>query len=142
MVTNHGGEGGDDVSDGAFNIYIVDDDRDVRASLSFMLATAGRTCRTFSGAQEYLDALDTLEPGCALIDIRMPVMDGMQLLTELARRECKWPVVMMTGHGEISLAAQAMRLGAIDFLEKPFEEELLLACLDKAADLLKDRGGA
>ena len=142
MVTTRPGESGDDVGNGAFNIYIVDDDRDVRASLSFMLATAGRTCRTFSGAEEYLDALDTLEPGCTLVDIRMPVMDGMQLLTELARRECKWPVVMMTGHGEISLAAQAMRLGAIDFLEKPFEEELLLACLDKAADLLKDRRGA
>ena len=126
------------LGDDGFNIYIVDDDRDVRASLSFMLATAGRNCRTFSGAREFLDALDDLAPGCALVDIRMPEIDGMQLLAELARRECKWPVVMMTGHGEISLAVQAMRLGAIDFLEKPFEEELLLACLAKAGSLLDD----
>lgn len=132
------------MSSKGLNIYIVDDDHDFRASLNFMLATAGRTSRAFASGREFLDCLDELKPGCALVDIRMPDMDGMQLLAQLERRRFTWPVVMMTGHGEVSLAVQAMKLGAIDFLEKPFEEELLLSCLDKAATLLdgEDEGQA
>lgn len=121
-----------------FQIYIIDDDKDVRASISFMLETAGRPNRVFPGGREFLDSLETLEPGCILIDVRMPDIDGLQVLAQMERRRVRWPVVVMTGHGEIWVAVQAMKLGAIDFLEKPFEEELLLTCLDRAATLLED----
>lgn len=120
-----------------FQIYIVDDDEDVRASISFMLATAGRPSQVFPGGREFLDSLDDLEPGCILIDIRMPGVDGLQVLAQMERRKIHWPAVVMTGHGEVWVAVQAMKLGAIDFLEKPFEEELLIGCLDRAAKLLE-----
>src|SRR5687768_17092072 len=110
-------------------VYIVDDDRDVRSSISFMLGTCGWKTKPFNNGREFVDALVGLEPACILLDIRMPGMDGVQVLQTLVSREIKWPVVMMTGHGEIPLAVQTMKLGAIDFLEKPFEEEPLRTCL-------------
>lgn len=118
-------------------VYIVDDDRDVRSSISFMLGTSGTPSRPFGSGRDFLDSLDHLEPGCILLDIRMPDMDGVEVLQELARREIDWPVVIMTGHGEVALAVQTMKLGAVDFLEKPFDEELLRHCLQRASALLK-----
>lgn len=119
-------------------VYIVDDDRDVRSSTSFILSTMGLRTRPFASGVDFVSDLDHLEPGCILLDIRMPEMDGVEVLEQLARRNIDWPVIIMTGHGEISLAVQTMRLGAIDFLEKPFEEELLQACLHRAAQLLQN----
>jgi two-component system response regulator FixJ len=119
---------------------VVDDDRDVRRSISFMLGAADLQSRPFASGPDLLDALPELQPGAILLDIRMPEMDGFQVMTELAQRGIEWPVVVMTGHGEVSVAVQAMKLGAIDFLEKPFGEDVLLASLDRAFVLLKDRG--
>jgi len=82
-----------------------------------------------------------LEPGCVLLDIRMPVMDGVEILEELSVRSIRWPVVVMTGHGDIALAVQTTKLGAMDFIEKPFTEQLLRACLKRAAALLKAPDG-
>ncbi|HWH21811.1 MAG TPA: response regulator [Allosphingosinicella sp.] len=119
-------------------VYIVDDDRDVRASLGFMLSTAGLPTRAFAGGVEFLDALGELEPGCILLDVRMPQLDGLEVLQELTRRGIDWPVVMMTGHGEVSLAVQTMKLGAVDFIEKPFEEERLHTSLGRAFLAISD----
>lgn len=122
------------------NVYVVDDDREVRRSLSFMLATAELNSRPFASGIDFLEALDGLKPGCILLDIRMPEVDGFHVMAELARRRVEWPVIVMTGHGEVSVAVRAMKLGAVDFIEKPFEEAILLSSLERAFTLLKDRG--
>lgn len=122
------------------NVYVVDDDREVRRSLSFMLNTADLNSRPFASGVDFLEALEELKPGCILLDIRMPEVDGFHVMAELARKHIDWPVIVMTGHGEVSVAVRAMKLGAVDFIEKPFEEGVLLGSLDRAFTLLKDRG--
>lgn len=121
------------------HVHVVDDDRDVRRSISFMLGVADLQSRPFASGQDLLDSLSEIQPGAILLDIRMPQMDGFQVMTELARRGVEWPVVVMTGHGEVSVAVQAMKGGAVDFLEKPFGEDVLLASLTRAFGLLQDR---
>jgi two-component system response regulator FixJ len=113
------------------NVYIVDDDRDVRLSLSFQLSTLDYKAAPYASADDFLAAIDYLSPGCILLDIRMTGTDGLEALYELTRREMEWPVIMMTGHAEVPLAVAAMKGGAIELLEKPFEEDLLLAALDR-----------
>ena len=122
------------------HVYVVDDDRDVRCSISFMLGTASLQSRPFASGSDFLDSLNELSPGCIVLDIRMPGIDGFEVMAELARRGIEWPVIVMTGHGEVAVAVRAMKLGAIDFIEKPFEEEVLLASLKRAFALLGERG--
>ena len=121
-------------------VYVVDDDRDVRCSISFMLGASGFQSRPFGSGADLLESLPDLQPGCLLLDIRMPEMDGFQVMSALAERHADWPVIVMTGHGEVPVAVRAMKLGAVDFLEKPFEEGVLVGSLDRAFQLLKDRG--
>ena len=120
-------------------VHVVDDDRDVRRSLSFMLSAGDFQSRPFASGPDLLDSLSHLEPGCILLDIRMPEMDGFAVMTTLAERGSDWPVIVMTGHGEVSIAVRAMKAGAVDFLEKPFDEALLLTSLERGFDLLADR---
>lgn len=122
------------------HVHVVDDDRDVRRSISFMLGAASLNSRPFASGADFLSSLDELEPGCVLLDIRMPEIDGFEVMTELARKEVEWPIIVMTGHGEVSIAVRAMKLGAVDFIEKPFDEGMLLVSLERAFSLLKDRG--
>lgn len=119
--------------------YIVDDDRDVRSSIAFMLAAEGRDSRCFASGSEFLKALPELEPGCVLLDVRMPGVSGLDVLRDLSERGLDWPVVMMTGHGEQEIATQAIMLGATDFVEKPFAEDLLLNSLERASTRLTAR---
>lgn len=121
-------------------VHVVDDDREVRRSLSFMLGSAQFQSRPFASGADLIESLEELQPGCVLLDIRMPDMDGFQVMAELAKRGIDWPVVVMTGHGEVPVAVRAMKAGAVDFLEKPFEEEVLLGSLERAFTLLKERG--
>ena len=121
------------------SVYVVDDDRDVRRSLSFMLGASDIRAHPFGSGQDFIEALPDLDPGCVLLDLRMPQIDGFHVMAELARREVEWPVIVMTGHGEVPLAVRAMKLGAVDFIEKPFSEETLLACFDSAFPLLEER---
>jgi two-component system response regulator FixJ len=123
----------------SYSVYVVDDDRDVRRSLSFMLGASEIRSHPFGSGEDFLDALPDLAPGCVLLDIRMPRMDGFHVMSELARRDIDWPVIVMTGHGEVPTAVRAMKLGAVDFIEKPFSEEALLACFDSAFTLLDER---
>jgi two-component system response regulator FixJ len=116
--------------------YVIDDDRDMRVSLRMLLQEDGIQARPFLSAADFLDEAADLRPGPILLDVRMPVMDGLQLLEALAERDVRWPVIMMTGHAEVPLAVRAMKLGALDFLEKPFPHEELSTLMARAFDLL------
>jgi two-component system response regulator FixJ len=116
--------------------YVIDDDRDMRMSLRMLLQEDGIDARPFLSAADFLDGLAELRPGPILLDVRMPVMDGIALLEALIERGVRWPVIMMTGHAEVPLAVKAMKLGAIDFLEKPFPHRELSALMARAFDLL------
>jgi two-component system response regulator FixJ len=119
-------------------IYVIDDDREVRASIVFMLGAEGRATRPFGSGHEFLEALPELAPGCILLDVRMAGMNGLEVLAELESRKIGWPVIVMTGHGEDEIATEAIKLGALDFLEKPFMEGTLLSCLDRSCHQLEN----
>jgi len=107
-------------------VYVVDDDEAVRDGLSGLLDAGGYTCRTFASAQEFLDAAPTLRPGCLIADIRMPGMDGLELQRRLAERALPFPLIIITGHGDVPLAVRVMKAGALDFIEKPFAARAIL----------------
>jgi two-component system response regulator FixJ len=113
-------------------VYVVDDTEEVRTSLVFLLQNEGYACRAFPSGSDFLTELLGIEPGCVLLDFQMPGLTGLEVLSELRWMEVGWPVVMMTGHGNINVAMKAMSHGAFDFLEKPFEEEMLMQILDRA----------
>ena len=116
-------------SDGRI-VYLVDDEEAIRRSAGFMLKTSGFQVKPFASGVEFLKEKE-LEPGCVLLDIRMPDMDGFEVMTELFKRGIHWPVVVMTGHGEVPVAVRAMKLGAVDFIEKPFEKAVLMSALNE-----------
>ena len=115
-------------------VYVIDDDPAMRDSLDFLLSAAGFNVRLFESAPGFLSELPHLEFGCVITDIRMPNMDGMELLRQLAPISARprVPVIVMTGHGDIPLAVEAMKLGALDFLEKPFNDERLIGMIETA----------
>lgn len=115
-----------------YPIYVVDDDDAIRRSLSFMLKTSGYAVRLFDGGHEFLKEATDLPAGCVLLDVRMPDIDGMAVQQELRARGVMLPVVIMTGHGDIDMAVAAMKAGASDFIEKPFEKAALIACIEAA----------
>ncbi|CAM5766524.1 transcriptional regulatory protein FixJ [Labrys miyagiensis] len=115
-------------------VFIIDDDAAMRDSLEFLLGTANFSVTAFETATEFLEALPDLGFGCVVTDIRMPDIDGIELLKRLKAKAVKLPVVVMTGHGDVPLAVEAMKLGAIDFLEKPFEDERLIKVLHLAIE--------
>lgn len=110
-------------------VYVVDDDEAVRNSLQWMLEAAELEVRTFATPQAFLEHLDALEEppvGCALIDLRLPSMSGLELQAALQQRAIHLPVIMITGHGDVPVAVRAMQAGAMDFIEKPFDDHYLL----------------
>ncbi|HVT27620.1 MAG TPA: response regulator FixJ [Lacipirellulaceae bacterium] len=115
-------------------VYVIDDDPAMRDSLDFLLGSAGFGTRLFECAPDFLRELPQLEFGCVVTDIRMPDMDGIELLRKLnsVSGYPKLPVIVMTGHGDVPLAVEAMKLGALDFLEKPFNDERLLSMIEVA----------
>jgi two-component system response regulator FixJ len=116
----------------AYPIYVVDDDEAIRRSLSFLLKTSGFAVQLFEGGLPFLKDAGHLAPGCVLLDVRMPDMDGLEVQRELRGRGVMLPVIIMTGHGDVDMAVQAMKAGASDFIEKPFEKAALLACIAAA----------
>jgi two-component system, LuxR family, response regulator FixJ len=110
-------------------VHVVDDDLAVRQSLAFLLATARHTVRLYESAVSFLQALDGATAGCVLTDIRMPVLDGLELLRHLQQMASPLPVIIMTGHADVPLAVQAMKEGAADFIKKPFDDDRLLAAV-------------
>ena len=125
-----------------FPIYVVDDDEAIRRSLSFLLKTSGYAVRLFEGGTAFLKEAAGLEPGCVLLDVRMPDIDGLEVQRELRARGVMLPVVIMTGHGDIDMAVAAMKAGASDFIEKPFEKAALLGCVEAARRVAVAERGA
>ena len=119
-------------------VHIIDDDEAVRDSLAFLLETADLAVKTYDSAIRFL--ADTLpsDAGCLITDIRMPEMTGLELVRQLNARGSTLPVIVITGHGDVPLAVEAMRAGVVDFIEKPFNDESILAALRRALDLSRD----
>lgn len=113
-------------------VHLVDDDPSIRRSVAFMLKTCGHRVQTYESGDDLLRKAKHLSNGCILLDIRMPGMDGLEVQDALRERGVALPVVIMTGHGDISLAVRAMKAGAVDFVEKPFDSDVLLSALREA----------
>lgn len=118
-------------------VHVVDDDDSVRQSVGFMLKTSGYRVRPYVSGSELLKDAKTLEAGCILLDIRMPGMDGLAVQQALHDKGVSLPVVIMTGHGDVPLSVRAMKAGATDFIEKPFEKETLLSAIEQGLSSLK-----
>jgi two-component system response regulator FixJ len=124
-------------------IHVIDDDDAARDALTFLLGTADFAVRGYSSAQAFLEDMPTDDGGCVITDVRMPDIDGIELLRRLKNRQIMWPVIVITGHGDVPLAVEAMKLGAVDFIEKPYESDALLgavrfAITARAADSQRD----
>lgn len=113
-------------------VHIIDDDREILDSVSFMLRTEGMATTIFASSEDFLAALPELEPGCILLDVRMPGMDGLQLQRHLHEHGCRMPVIFITGHGDVTTAVAAMKEGAVDFIQKPFTRDELCTAIDTA----------
>jgi two-component system response regulator FixJ len=114
------------------NVYVIDDDEAMRDSLEFLLSSADFNVRLFESGHHFLDVLSGIDFGCVVSDVRMPGIDGIELLKRLKAGRGALPVVIMTGHGDVPLAVEAMKLGAVDFLEKPFEDDRLIGMIEMA----------
>jgi FixJ family two-component response regulator len=117
-------------------VYIVDDDRDIRKSLSLLLKSVSIEARSYASCDEFLEEIpeNLSHPSCLLLDVRMPGMSGMALLERLRDQDISLPIIMLTGHGDIEMAVRAMKLGAADFLTKPFSGQALL---DRVQEVLR-----
>lgn len=120
-------------------VHLIDDDEAVRVSLAFVLEMNDLPAKTYGSALEFLDVADDLRTGCVVTDVRMPEMSGLDLVRRLKERGNPLPVIVITGHGDVPLAVEAMRAGVIDFIEKPFEEDLLLGSIRRALDSRAER---
>jgi two-component system response regulator FixJ len=119
-------------------IHLVDDEEAIRRSAGFMLRTSGFAVEAYPSGVAFLKVVRSVEPGCILLDVRMPEMDGLEVQTTLAELGVTMPVIVLTGHGDVSIAVRAMKAGAVDFLEKPFEKAGLLAAIEQAFVRLDD----
>lgn len=120
-------------------VHLVDDEEAIRRSASFMLKTSGYTVQTYTSGVELLKERE-LAPGCILLDVRMPEIDGLEVQRLLQGRGVAFPVIVMTGHGDVDVAVHAMKLGAVDFIEKPFEKAVLLGAIEEGFARLKNVG--
>ena len=117
-------------------VHVIDDDEAVRQSLAFLLAAAGIGVQTYESAMAFLDVATTLKTGCVITDVRMPEVSGIDLLRRLEELKLGVPVIVITGHGDVPLAVEAMKIGAVDFIEKPFDDEVLLTSVRSALNRL------
>jgi two-component system, LuxR family, response regulator FixJ len=113
-------------------VHVIDDDEAVRESLAFLLRSADLDVSTYESATTFLAALPSVAPGCVITDVRMPGLSGTELLQKLKEMGVKMPVIVMTGHGDVPLAVEAMKMGATDFFEKPFDDEALLTSVQSS----------
>lgn len=120
-------------------VHIIDDEDAVRRSLDFLLSTAGFRAKRWGDGPSFLKKVDRAEPACVLLDIKMPEMDGLEVQKAMAERGIDFPVIVLTGHGDTRIAVRAMKAGAFDFLEKPFDRDALLTSIGNAFAVLSDR---
>ena len=116
-------------------VFVFDDDRAMRESLRWLLESVGLTVRTYANAAEFLREYEPTQPGCLVLDVRMPGMSGLDLQAELVRRGAGLPTIVVTGHAEVPMAVRAVKAGAVDFIEKPFSDQLLLDRVRQALEL-------
>lgn len=117
------------------SIFVVDDDQALRGSLHWLLESLKLSVQTYASADEFLSTYDPVRPGCLVLDVRMPEISGLQLQEILTQRGIRIPIIMMTGHGDVSMAVRAMKAGALDFIEKPFNDQELLERIQQALAL-------
>jgi two-component system response regulator FixJ len=122
----------------SYTVHLIDDDADVRKALAFLLGTAGHAVKVYESATVFLSRLDGLQPGCVVSDVRMPDVDGLELQRRLKEKGIALPIVIMTGHADVPLAVQAMKLGAIDFIEKPFSDDVMLGAIARALAVVRE----
>ncbi|MEW7978465.1 MAG: response regulator transcription factor [Candidatus Sedimenticola endophacoides] len=115
-------------------VFVVDDDREVRDALQLLMESVGLPVETFGSAQEYLDRFDPERPGCLVLDIRMPGMSGLELQARLNAERIYPPIVIITGHGDVPMAVRAVQAGAVDFVQKPFNDQALLDSVHRAIE--------
>jgi len=116
-------------------VFVVDDDRAMRDSLRWLLESIGLSVRTYGTAADFLSDHDPAQPGCLVLDVRMPGMSGLDLQAELAKRGSELPTIVVTGHAEVAMAVRAVKAGALDFIEKPFSDQLLLDRVRQALEI-------
>jgi len=121
-------------------VHLIDDDEDVRRALAFLLGTAGLAVTVYESASVFLEKCENFESGCVVSDVRMPGIDGLELLRQLQQKRARMPVVVMTGHADVPLAVAAMKEGAVDFIEKPFADDVLLTAIQAAFDRDRNMG--
>lgn len=115
-------------------VFIVDDDQAMRNSLQWLLESVGRKVEAYESADQFLDAYYPGRSGCIVLDVRMPGMSGLELQEKLINEQITIPVIIITGHGDVPMSVRAMKAGAIDFIEKPFNDQVLLDCIQRALD--------
>ena len=115
-------------------VFVVDDDPALRDSLRWLFASVKLSVETFASAREFLDAYRGDRPGCLVVDVRMPEMSGLDLQRELKARDAALPLIFITGHGDVPMAVSAMKDGAVDFVQKPFNDQLLLELVQKTVE--------
>jgi two-component system, LuxR family, response regulator FixJ len=120
-------------------VHVIDDDEGLRESLAFLLRSAKLEVRSFDSAKAFLDVLPDAALGCVITDVRMPEMSGVELLRRLKELKVGVPVIVITGHGDVALAVEAMKIGAADFFEKPFDDDLLVASVRAALQQQEDQ---
>ncbi len=120
-------------------IHLVDDDEAIRHSASFLLRHSGFRVKTYADGVTFLDQVETAERGCILLDVQMPVMDGLEVQEALNARGVSMPVIVLTGHGDVGVAVRAMKAGAVDFVEKPYAKQSLVDALTRAFERLEAR---
>ena len=124
-------------------VYVVDDDEEVRKGLKLLLESVGLPVICYASASDYLEAFDPSLPGCLVVDIRMPGMSGLDMQEKLAEEPHHPPVIVITGHGDVPMAVRAVKAGAVDFIEKPFRDQILLDSVHRAIEMdAKQRGEA
>lgn len=126
-------------SNNSGTVYVVDDDEAVRESLSWLISSVGLKVETFGSAQDFLDVFNPERPACMIVDVRMPGMNGLELQRRLADKATCLPVIVVTGHGDVQMAVHAMKDGAFDFIEKPYNDQAILDQVQKAIAECKDR---
>ena len=116
-------------------VFVVDDEEAVCSSIRVLLETIGLNVRTYNNAQDFLSAYDPAQPGCLVLDVRMPGMSGLELQSKFVEEQIGIPVIIITGHGDVPIAVKAIKMGALDFLEKPFREQSLLDNIQRALNV-------
>jgi two-component system, LuxR family, response regulator FixJ len=124
-------------------VFIVDDDQEVREAIHLLMRSVGLEARSFASGQAYLEQFDASRPGCLILDVRMKGMSGLDLQERLSGEPVHPPIIIITGHGDVPMAVRAVRGGAVDFIEKPFNDQTLLDAVHRAFDLdARNRGQA